>query len=239
MQGQWLQRNCYAFLLSISLPWEVLPTVTTTAIVTTVSPVVQIKSVDRNVTTVRTTTSVEQMSNAVITNVPVVHPLLPVFTTTSVKLASSAVIANASVVRLLVPVRTTTNVDRARNAVMANASVVRLLVPVRTTTNVDRARNAVIANASVVRLLVTVRTTPIVTLERIVVGEFVRHHTVVGVAELLQALLSAQLFSSPSSFPLCPVSAVLVAHTTAIVHPVLRTSPANSHNNKWSQLTHT
>ena len=48
----------------------------------------------------------------------------------------------------------------------------------------DRARSAVIANASVVRLLVTVRTTPIVTLERIVVGEFVRHHTVVGVAEL-------------------------------------------------------
>ena len=239
MQGQWLQRNCYAFLLSISLPWEVLPTVTTTAIVTTVSPVVQIKSVDRNVTTVRTTTSVEQMSNAVITNVPVVHPLLPVFTTTSVKLASSAVIANASVVRLLVPVRTTTNVDRARNAVMANALVVCLLVPVPTTTNVDRARSAVIANASVVRLLVTVRTTPIVTLERIVVGEFVRHHTVVGVAVLLQALLLAQLYSSPSSFPLCPVSAVLVARTTAIVHPTLWSSPANSHNNKWSQLTHT
>ena len=239
MQGQWLQRNSYAFLSSISLPWEVLPTVTTTAIVTTVSPVVQIKSVDRNVTTVRTTTSVEQMSNAVITNVPVVRPLLPVLTTTSVKLASSAVIANASVVRLLVPVRTNTNVDRARNAVMANALVVCLLVPVPTTTNVDRARSAVIANASVVRLLVTVRTTPIVTLERIVVGEFVRHHTVVGVAELLQALLSAQLYSSPSSFPLCPVSAVLVARTTAIVHPVLWSSPANSYNNKWSQLTHT
>ena len=239
MQGQWLQRNCYAFLLSISLPWEVLPTVTTTAIVTTVSPVVQIKSVDRNVTTVRTTTSVEQMSNAVITNLPVVRPLLPVLTTTSVKLASSAVIANASVVRLLVPVRTTTNVDRARNAVMANALVVCLLVPVPTTTNVDRARSAVIANASVVRLLVTVRTTPIVTLERIVVGEFVRHHTVVGVAELLQALLLAQLYSSPSSFPLCPVSAVLVARTTALVHPVLWSSPANSHNKKWSQLTHT
>ena len=239
MQGQWLQRNCCAFLLSISLPWEVLPTVTTTAIVTTVSPVVQIKSVDRNVTTVRTTTSVEQMSNAVITNVPVVRPLLPVLTTTSVKLASSAVIADASVVRLLVPVRTTTNVDRAGNAVMANALVVCLLVPVPTTTNVDRARSAVIANASVVRLLVTVRTTPIVTLERIVVGEFVRHHTVVGVAELLQALLLAQLYSSPSSFPLCPVSAVLVARTTAIVHPVLWSSPANSHNNKWSQLTHT
>ena len=85
----------------------------------------------------------------------------------------------------------------------------------------DRARSAVIANASVVRLLVTVRTTPIVTLERIVVGEFVRHHTVVGAAELLQALLSAQLFSSQSSFPLCPVSAVLVAPITAIVHPVL------------------
>ena len=44
------------------------------------------------------------MSNAVITNAPVVRPLVPVLTTTSVKLASSAVIANASVVRLLAPV---------------------------------------------------------------------------------------------------------------------------------------
>ena len=104
MQGQWLQRNSYAFLSSISLPWEVLPTVTTTAIVSSVSPVVQIKSVDRDVTTVRTSTGVERMSNAVITNAPVVRPLVPVLTTTSVKLASSAVIANASVVRLLAPV---------------------------------------------------------------------------------------------------------------------------------------
>ena len=168
MQGQWLQRNCYAFLWSISLPWEVLPTVTTTAIVTTVSPVVQIKSVDRNVTTVRTTTSVEQMSNAVITNVPVVRPLLPVPTTTSVKLASSAVIANASVNCLLVPARTTTNV----------------------------------------------------TLERIVVREFVPH-TVVGVVELLQALLSARLSSWPSSFPSYPAVAVPVVRITTIVRPVL------------------
>ena len=210
--GQWPQRNFYAFLSTFFLPWELLPAATTTVIVPSVCPVVQIKSVDRGVT-VCTTTSVELTGNAVITNASVVRPLVPVLTTTSVTLASSAV--------------------------MANASVVRLLVPVRTTTNVDRARNAVIANASVNRLLVTVRTTSIVTLERIVVGEFVRHHTVVGVVELLQALLSAQLFSSPSSFPLCPVSAVLVAHTTAIVHPVLRSSPANSHNNKWSQLTHT
>ena len=230
MKGQWLQRNSYAFLSSISLPWEVLPTVTTTAIVSTVSPVVQIKSVDRHVTTVRTTTSVERTSNAVITNASVVRPPAPVRTTTSVTLASSAVIANASVVCFLVPVRTTTNVDRARNAVMANASVAGLLVPVRTTSNVDRARNAAIANASVVRLLVTVRTTPIVALERIVVGESVIHHSVVGAVELLQVLLSAQLFSSPSCLPLFPVS---------IVHPVLWSSPANSHNNKWSQLTHT
>ena len=51
-----------------------------------------------------TSTGVERMSNAVITNAPVVRPLVPVLTTTSVKLASSAVIANASVVRLLAPV---------------------------------------------------------------------------------------------------------------------------------------
>ena len=100
-------------------------------------------------------------------------------------------------------------------------SVERDVTTVRTTASVGRTNNAVITNASVVRLLVTVRTTPIVTLERIVVGEFVRHHTVVGAAELLQALLSAQLFSSQSSFPLCLVFAVLVAPTTAIVHPVL------------------
>ena len=91
-------------------------------------------------------------------------------------------------------------------------------------------RNAAIANASVVRLLVTVRTTPIVALERIVVGESVIHHSVVGAVELLQVLLTAQLFSSRSCLLLFPVS---------IVHPVLWSSPANSHNNKWSQLTHT
>ena len=177
------------------------------------SRVVQMESVERNVPTVRTTASVGRTNNAVITNASAFSPLVPVRPPSIVALMSSAVVAHASVVRLLVPVPTTTNVDRARSAV--------------------------IANASVVRLLVTVRTTPIVTLERIVVGEFVRHHTVVGAAELLQALLSAQLFSSPSSFPLCPVSAVLVARTTAIVHPVLWSSPANSHNKKWSQLTHT
>ena len=61
VKGQWPQRNFYAFFSSISLPWEVLPTVTTTAIVPSVSPVVQIKSVDRHITTVRTTTSVAEM----------------------------------------------------------------------------------------------------------------------------------------------------------------------------------
>ena len=80
---------------------------------------------------------------------------------------------------------------------MANASVVRHLVPVRTTTNVTMASNAVIANALVNRLLVTVRPTTSVTLERIVVEEYVPH-TVVGVVELLQGLLSARLFSLPS-----------------------------------------
>ena len=164
-----------------------LPAVPGKAIVPLVSPVVQMESVERDVTTVRPTASVGRTNNAVITNASVVGPLVPVRPPSIVALVSSAVVAHASVVRLLV----------------------------------------------------TVRTTPIVTLERIVVGEFVRHHTVVGVAELLQALLSAQLYSSPSSFPLCPVSAVLVARTTAIVHPVLWSSPANSHNNKWSQLTHT
>ena len=69
MLGQWPQRNFYAFFPSISLPWEVL---TTVAIVPSVSPVVQIKSVDRDVSTVRTTTSVERKNNAVITNASVV-----------------------------------------------------------------------------------------------------------------------------------------------------------------------
>ena len=141
-----------------------LPTV---AIVPSVSPVVQIKSVDRDVTIVRMTTSVGRKSNAVITNASVVSQFAPVPTTFNATLASNAVIANASVVRFLVPARMTTNV----------------------------------------------------TLERIVVGEFV-HHTVVGAEELLQAP-SAQLSSSPSSFPSCPAAAVLVARTTSIIHPVL------------------
>ena len=145
-----------------------LPAVPGKAIVPLVSPVVQMESVERDVTTVRPTASVGRTNNAVITNASVVCPLVPVRPPTIVALVSSAVVAHASVVRLLV----------------------------------------------------TVRTTPIVTLERIVVGEFV-HHTVVGAVELLQALLSAQLFSSQSSFPLCLVSAVLVAPITAIVHPVL------------------
>ena len=166
---QWLLRNFYAFFSSVSLSWEVLPTVPWKAIVPLVSPVVQIESVERVVTTVRPTASVGRASNAVITNASAFTPLVPVRPPSVVTLVSSAVVAHASVVRLLVPARTT----------------------------------------------------PIVTLERIVVGEFVRHHIVVGAAELLQALLSAQLFSSQSSFPLCPVSAVLVARTTAIVHPVL------------------
>ena len=150
--------------------------------------------------------------------------------------ARNAVMANALVVFLLVPVRTTTNVTVASNAVMANASVVGPLVPVRTTTNVTVASSAVKANALVNRPLATVRPTTSATLERIVVEEFVPH-TVVGVVELLQGLLSARLFSLPSSFLSYPAAAVLVARTTAIVHPALWSSQANSHNNKWSQPT--
>ena len=161
--------------------------------------------------------------------------VLPVCMTTNVDRTNNVVIAYVSVVPLLVPVRTTTNVDGARNAVIKNALVVRLLVPVHTTTNVTVASSAVIANASVNRLLVPARTTTNVTLERIVVREFVPH-TVVGAVELLQALLSARLSSWPSSFPSYPAAAVLVVRTTAIVHPVLWSSPANR-NNKWSQPT--
>ena len=180
VKGQWPQRNFNAFFSSVSLPWEVLPTVPTTVIVPIVSPVV---------------------------------------------------IMSAETV---VSVRTITNVDGARNAVIANAVVRLLAVPARTTTNVNRARNAVIANAVVVRLLVPVRPTTSVTVESIAVEEFVRR-TVVGAAGLLQALLSARLFFLQSSFPSYPAAAALVARTTAIVHPVLWSSPANSHSNKSSQ----
>ena len=133
----------------------------------------------------------------------------------------SPVVQMESVERNVPTVRTTASVGRTNNAVITNASAFSPLVPVRPPSIVALMSSAVVAHASVVRLLVPARTTPIVTLERIVVGEFVRHHTVVGAVELLQALLSAQLFSSQSSFPLCLVSAVLVAPTTAIVHPVL------------------
>ena len=151
-------------------------------------------------------------------------------TTTNVTVASSTVIANASVVCLLVPVRTSTNVDGARNAVIANASVVRLLVPAHTTTNVDGARNAEMGNALIVRLVI-IRPTTNVTLGRIVVGKFVPY-TMVGAAQLFQSLLSTRLSSSPSSFQSYSAAAVLVACTIFIVHPVLWSSPANSHNNK-------
>ena len=174
--------------------------------------------------------------NAVKANASEVLLLVPAPTTTNVTVASSTVIANASVVCLLVPVRMSTNVDGARNAVIANASVVRLLVPAHTTTNVDGARNAEMGNALIVRLLVIVRPTTNVTLGRIVVGEFVPY-TMVGATQLFQSLLSTRLSSSPSSFPSYPAAAVLVARTTAIVHPVLWSSPANSHNNKPYQPT--
>ena len=87
VKGQWPQRNFNAFFSSVSLPWEVLPTVPTTVIVPTVSPVVIMSA--ETVVSVRTTTNVDGARNAVIAN---------------------------AVVRLLAaPARTTTNVDRARN----------------------------------------------------------------------------------------------------------------------------
>ena len=86
VKGQWPLRSFYAFFSSASLPWEVLPTVLTTVIVPSVSPVVQIKSVERDVTTVRTTTNVGRTSNAVIGNVSAVSLHVRVRTTTSVAL---------------------------------------------------------------------------------------------------------------------------------------------------------
>ena len=147
--------------------------------------------------------------------------MLPTVPSKAIVPMVSPVVQMESVERNVPTVRTTASVGRTNNAVMTNASAFSPLVPVRPPSIVALMSSAVVAHASVVRLLVPARTTPIVTLERIVVGEFVRHHIVVGAAELLQALLSAQLFSSQSSFPLCPVSAVLVAPITAIVHPVL------------------
>ena len=198
VKGKWPLRNFNAFFSYVSLPWEVLPTVTTTLIVPWVSPVVAIISAD-SIVPVRSITNVDRARNAVKANASAVCLLVLARTTTTVDRERNAVITNASVVRLLaVPARTTTNVDRAGNAVIANASIVGLLaILAHTTTNVDRARNAVIANAAVVRLLVPVRPTTSVTVESIAVGEFVRR-TVVGAAELLQAQLSARLSSSPS-----------------------------------------
>ena len=84
VKGQWPLRSFYAFFSSASLPWEELPTVLTTVIVPIVSPVVQIKSVERDVTTVCTTTSVERTSNAVMGNVSAVSLHVRVRTTTNV-----------------------------------------------------------------------------------------------------------------------------------------------------------
>ncbi|PFX12933.1 hypothetical protein AWC38_SpisGene23040 [Stylophora pistillata] len=170
----------------VSLPPEVLPTVPATVIVPTVSLVVQrIKSAEKDVTSVHTTTSAERASNAVIANASVFGLLASVHTTSNVDRASSAVPANASIVRFLVPVRTTTNAMAVSNAVTKIASVACLLVPVRTTTNATVASNAGTENASVVCFLVPVRTTTNVALEWIVVGECVRL-TVVGALGLFQ-----------------------------------------------------
>ena len=84
VKGQWPLGSFYAFFSSASLPWEVLPTVLTTVIVPIVSPVVQIKSVERDVTSVCTNTSVERTSNAVMGNVSAVSLHVRVRTTTNV-----------------------------------------------------------------------------------------------------------------------------------------------------------
>ena len=75
------------------------------------------------------------------------------------------------------------------SAVRPSASAVCLLAPVHSTSNVTAARSAVhmIANALTVGLLVLVRPITSVTVERIVVGEYVRR-TVDGAAGLLQPL---------------------------------------------------
>ena len=84
MKGQWPPRNFYALFSSVSLPWEVLPTVPTTVIVPIFSPVVQIKSADSVVLSVRTTTNVDRTSSAVNANVSDVFLLVPVRTTPNV-----------------------------------------------------------------------------------------------------------------------------------------------------------
>ena len=61
-----------------------LPTVPTTVIVPTFSPVVQIKSADSVVLSVRTTTNVDRTSSAVNANVSDVFLLVPVRTTPNV-----------------------------------------------------------------------------------------------------------------------------------------------------------
>ena len=84
MKGQWPLGSFYAFFSSVSLLWEVLATATTTVIVPTFSPVVQIKSADSNVLSVRTTTNVDRTSSAVNANVSDVFLLVPVRTTPNV-----------------------------------------------------------------------------------------------------------------------------------------------------------
>ena len=84
MKGQWPLGSFYAFFSSVSLPWEVLPTVPTTVIVPIFSPVVQIKSADSVVLSVRTTTNVDRTSSAVNANVSDVFLLVPVRTTPNV-----------------------------------------------------------------------------------------------------------------------------------------------------------
>lgn len=120
---------------------------------------------------------------------------------------------------MLTPVPTTASVPSV-SPVVQITSAEKDVTSVRMTPSAERASSAVTANASVVILLVPVRPTTSVILERIVVGEFVCRR-VVGKAGLLQAPLSVQLSSLPSSFPLHLAAAVLVARTTVIVRPVL------------------
>ena len=68
-----------------------LPPVPTTVSVPLVIPVVQIKSAEKDVTPVCTTTSVERRSSAVMTNASVTGPYVHVRPTSIVTLASSAI----------------------------------------------------------------------------------------------------------------------------------------------------
>ena len=85
-----------------------------TAIDRSLSPVVQITSVEKIVTSVRPNRNVQRASSAVKVNASVFGLLAPVRTTPNVTVVSNAVTENASVVRLLFLVRKSTSVALER-----------------------------------------------------------------------------------------------------------------------------